>query len=182
RQLGTTTIYVTHDQSEAMTLADRIAIMRNGRLQQCDSPMNIYNSPASRFVAEFVGTPGMNFIEGRFDRTGNRFASDGFSIALDEDQTRGLQIRDDRLVLGIRPEYVRVSTAPGEGLLPARVHVTELMGNETLVFLMLAGQKVIARAPADYRAEINAEVWVGLERERMHFFDGESGEALTNLR
>src|SRR5262249_55997662 len=83
-ELGTTTIYVTHDQAEAMTLAHRVAIMRGGKLQQFDTPMNIYNQPANRFVAEFVGSPSMNFIEGDVDVAPRSFVSDGLSIALPE--------------------------------------------------------------------------------------------------
>jgi len=179
RELGTTTIYVTHDQAEAMTLADRLAILRGGRLQQFDTPMNIYNRPAHKFVAEFVGTPGMNFIEGHLDKTDRRFASNGFVLELVDEEMERLKKAQSGLVLGIRPEYVRVMEGPGEGRVPARIHVTELMGNETLVFLMLAGQKVVARAPADFRAEIDTEVWIELDRKRMHFFDRDSGELLS---
>src|SRR5919106_1458098 len=104
-QLGTTTIYVTHDQAEAMTLASRVAVMRKGRLQQFDTPMTIYNHPANRFVAEFVGSPSMNFIEA------------------------------EGVTKGIRPEHIQVLTTPEDGAIEARVYVTELMGNETFVFL-----------------------------------------------
>src|ERR687891_2998513 len=83
-QLGTTTIYVTHDQAEAMTLASRVAVMRKGRLQQFDTPMNIYNQPANRFVAEFVGSPSMNFVEGRIDSA--TFVSDSLRVQLSADQ------------------------------------------------------------------------------------------------
>src|SRR5436853_3089956 len=79
-ELGTTTVYVTHDQSEAMTLAHRVAVMRRGRLQQFDTPMNIYNRPANRFVAEFVGSPSMNFIEGRIDRGQRKFIGDALAL------------------------------------------------------------------------------------------------------
>src|ERR671918_1572158 len=104
-QLGTTTIYVTHDQAEAMTLASRVAVMKKGRLQQFDTPMTIYNHPANRFVAEFVGSPSMNFIEA------------------------------EGVTKGIRPEHIQVLTTPEDGAIEARVYVTELMGNETFVFL-----------------------------------------------
>ena len=140
-QLGTTTIYVTHDQAEAMTLASRVAVMKKGRLQQFDTPMNIYNQPANRFVAEFVGSPSMNFIEG----------SD--------------------LTIGIRPEHIHVLTEPQDGAIAATVYVTELMGNETFVFLSVGANRLIARAPADFRAEFESRVWIIIDTDKIHLFD-----------
>jgi multiple sugar transport system ATP-binding protein len=140
-QLGTTTIYVTHDQAEAMTLASRVAVMKKGRLQQFDTPMNIYNRPANRFVAEFVGSPSMNFIEG------------------------------SHVTIGIRPEHIQVLTQPQDDAIPATVYVTELMGNETFVFLSVGANRLIARAPADFRAELESKVWLKLNRDKLHFFD-----------
>jgi multiple sugar transport system ATP-binding protein len=148
-QLGTTTIYVTHDQAEAMTLASRVAVMRKGRLQQFDTPMNIYNSPANRFVAEFVGSPSMNFIE------------------------------EAGVTMGIRPEHIQVFSEPREGAIEASVYVTELMGNETFVFLSVGANRLIARAPADFRAEVESKVWLQLATDKVHYFDPKSGERLN---
>ena len=144
-QLGTTTIYVTHDQAEAMTLASRVAVMKKGRLQQFDTPLNIYNHPANRFVAEFVGSPSMNFIEG------------------------------EGVTKGIRPEHIQALTTPEDGAIEARVYVTELMGNETFVFLSVGNNRLIARAPADFRAELESLVWLQIESEKAHFFDPQTG-------
>jgi multiple sugar transport system ATP-binding protein len=176
-ELGTTTIYVTHDQAEAMTLAHRVAIMRGGLLQQFDTPMNIYNRPANRFVAEFVGSPGMNFIEGMVDASERRFISDGITLPLSESQLERLSGRE-RVTMGIRPEHIQVETAQRDGWVAATVYVTELMGNETFVFLQLGAEKVIARAAADFRAEIETPVWVRLDMNRADFFDASSGQAL----
>jgi len=151
-QLGTTTIYVTHDQAEAMTLASRVAVMRKGRLQQFDTPMNIYNLPANRFVAEFVGSPSMNFIE------------------------------EDGVTMGIRPEHIQVFSEPRDGAIEASVYVTELMGNETFVFLSVGANRLIARAPADFRAEVESKVWLQLATDKVHYFDPKSGERLTQRR
>jgi len=176
-ELGTTTVYVTHDQAEAMTLARRVAIMREGRLHQFDTPMNIYHRPQNRFVAEFIGTPGMNFIEGRVDISARRFSNNAVALELSESQMLRLNGRE-RVTLGIRPEHVHVATAEqGEGL-EATVHVTELMGNETLVFLRLGDEKIMARAAADFRAEIETPVRARLDMDKADFFDAESGEAL----
>ncbi|HYP25326.1 MAG TPA: ABC transporter ATP-binding protein [Blastocatellia bacterium] len=180
RELATTTVYVTHDQAEAMTLAHRVAVMRDGKLQQFDAPMNIYNRPANRFVAEFVGSPGMNFIEGRIDRAARAFESKDAAWVLPPEQLDGRLDRagGERVMMGIRPEHVAVSTTRREGWLPARVHVTELMGNETLVFLRLGGEKIIARAPAEFRADMETPAWVRLDLEKAAFFDAETGESL----
>jgi multiple sugar transport system ATP-binding protein len=176
-ELGTTTVYVTHDQAEAMTLAHRVAVMRGGRLQQFDTPMDIYRRPANRFVAEFVGTPGMNFIEGQVDSSTATFSSRGVAISLDEQQLQRLK-RRERATLGIRPEDVQVAAAERDGWLPVVVYVTELMGNETLCFLRLGEQQIIARAAADFRAEMGTPVWARLDMHKAEFFDAESGEAL----
>ena len=178
-ELGTTTVYVTHDQAEAMTLAHRVAVMRAGRLQQFDTPMNIYHRPANRFVAEFVGSPSMNFIEGRCHSGERMFTSGNLALPLLDSQIERMSNKE-RVTLGIRPEHVHVSTTSSEGLFPATVYVTELMGNETFVFLRLpGGEKIIARAAADFRAELETPVWVRFEMERAAFFDAESGEAIN---
>jgi multiple sugar transport system ATP-binding protein len=177
-ELGTTTVYVTHDQSEAMTLAARVAVMRRGQLQQLDTPMNIYNRPANRFVAEFVGSPGMNFIEGRIDARSRVYASGNLTLNLSEPQLELMKTRE-RVTFGIRPEHVHVSATPVEGWQPATVYVTELMGNETFVFVRLAsGEKIIARAAADFRAEQECPVWVRFEMERAAFFDAETEQSI----
>lgn len=162
-QLGTTTIYVTHDQAEAMTLASRVAVMKKGRLQQFDTPLNIYNQPANRFVAEFVGSPSMNFIEGRVDQ--GFFVSDSLRIPINHPNAA--------VTMGLRPEHIHVLTQPEDGAIPARVYVTELMGNETFVFLTVGPHRLIARAPAEFRAEVEATVWLRLEVEKAHFFEKE---------
>ncbi|MBV9959680.1 MAG: ABC transporter ATP-binding protein, partial [Acidobacteria bacterium] len=107
-ELGTTTVYVTHDQAEAMTLAHRVAVMRAGRLQQFATPLDIYQRPANRFVAEFVGSPGMNFIEGRLDESGRAFVSEDFTHTLSPAQLERLN-GHTQLTLGIRPEHVRLT-------------------------------------------------------------------------
>ncbi|HEU4434136.1 MAG TPA: ABC transporter ATP-binding protein [Pyrinomonadaceae bacterium] len=165
-QLGTTTIYVTHDQAEAMTLATRVAVMKRGRLQQFDTPLNIYNRPANRFVAEFVGSPSMNFIDGKID--GGVFVNDSVQIRVQRANT-------DQITIGIRPEHIRVLTEPQNGAIPATVYVTELMGNETFVFLSVGNNRLIARAPADFRADVESPVWLRIAGDKAHFFDPQTG-------
>ncbi|HTG86747.1 MAG TPA: ABC transporter ATP-binding protein [Pyrinomonadaceae bacterium] len=165
-QLGTTTIYVTHDQAEAMTLATRVAVMSRGRLQQFDTPLTIYNRPANRFVAEFVGSPSMNFIEGKIEN--NIFVNGSIRLPVTKPNR-------DQITIGIRPEHIRVFTEPQDGAIPANVYVTELMGNETFVFLSVGNNRLIARAPADFRAELESLVWLQIESEKAHFFDPQTG-------
>jgi multiple sugar transport system ATP-binding protein len=168
-QLGTTTIYVTHDQAEAMTLATRVAVMKRGRLQQFDTPLNIYNRPANRFVAEFVGSPSMNFIDGKIE--GGVFVNESIRIPV----TRA---NADRLTIGIRPEHIRVFTEPQTGTIAATVYVTELMGNETFVFLSVGNSKLIARAGADFRAEFESPVWLRIVADKAHYFDPQTGTSI----
>src|SRR6185369_2880028 len=139
--------------------------------------MNIYHRPANRFVAEFVGTPGMNFIEGRLDQSTGTFNSRGLALALADHQLQRLKGRE-RATLGIRPEDIKVATAARDGWLAAVVYVTELMGNETLCFLRLGDEKLIARAAADFRAEMETPVWARLDMGKAEFFDTETGDAL----
>jgi multiple sugar transport system ATP-binding protein len=176
-ELGTTTIYVTHDQAEAMTLAHRVAIMRGGVLQQFDTPLNLYNLPANRFVAEFIGSPGMNFIEGRIDQGERKFLADGMALDLTASDLERLKGRE-RAVLGVRPEHLSISINDQSGDSTAVVYVTEQMGSETLVFLSLGGEKIIARAPSDFIAPIETRVHVSFDRGKTAFFDYSSGEAL----
>jgi multiple sugar transport system ATP-binding protein len=168
-QLGTTTIYVTHDQAEAMTLASRVAVMKRGRLQQFDTPLNIYNQPANRFVAEFVGSPSMNFIDGKIEE--GIFEGDSIKIRVQRSDA-------NQITLGVRPEHLHVLTEPQDGAIPATVYVTELMGNETFVFLSVGNNRLIARAPAEFRAEVESRVWLRIVTEKAHFFDHQTGLSL----
>jgi multiple sugar transport system ATP-binding protein len=174
QKLGTTTVYVTHDQAEAMTLGHRVAVMRKGELQQFATPLDIYNRPANLFVAEFVGSPSMNFVEGELDPEARTFRAEALALALAVNSPArigGMR----RVMLGIRPEHIQISTGQSNGWQPATVYVSELMGSESFVFLQLAGQKIVARASGDFRAEIESTVWVQFDMTKAHFFDPESG-------
>ena len=176
QQLGTTTVYVTHDQAEAMTLGHRVAVMNKGKLQQFAAPLEIYHQPANRFVAEFVGSPAMNFIDGRIDTATLCFTANGLRLPLDTD-TSGIAAAQG-ITLGLRPENIAVSNAQQTGFIPATVYVTELMGSETFVICELSNQRIIARAPGDFRSESGSSVWTKFDMTKAHFFDQATGDRL----
>jgi len=178
QQLGTTTIYVTHDQAEAMTLAHRVAVMRKGKLQQFDTPLHIYNEPANKFVAEFVGSPSMNFIQGTVDFERGAFIRDEMVVKLSEAQTQQLRSHGKDVLLGIRPEHISISDGSNPNPIVVTVYVTELMGNETLVFVSAGNQRLIARAPADFRAAEESTLSLNFAIEKAHFFDPHTEERL----
>ncbi len=176
RELATTTIYVTHDQAEAMTLADRLAIMDRGVLQQVGRPKEVYAKPASVFVAGFLGSPPMNLPVVRVTSVSG---APGLEIAGTTIPASGsLRSRlgtlppDQReVILGVRPEEVALSRETGPGRVPGEVFVVEDLGNERLVTLDLGGQFVVARMPSDYPAEMGNHLWFGFDPERAHLFD-----------
>ncbi|PYV11345.1 MAG: ABC transporter ATP-binding protein [Acidobacteria bacterium] len=171
RELGITTVYVTHDQAEAMTLAHRVAVMRGGRLEAVGTPTELYRRPANRFIAGFLGSPPMNFVPGEI-RDG-RFAFEGGAIALPSGQT----VAAGPVVAGFRPEAARLA-APDDGAFRGTVYVTEEMGAESFVFLECAGQLVTVRAEADFQAEIGDVLGVTVPSSALHFFDAASGRAV----
>jgi len=173
-ELGTTTLYVTHDQAEAMTLAHRVAVMENGKLQQFDTPLNIYERPANKFVAGFLGSPSMNFLDGALVRSERRFVSGDITLAF-RSHLVSLPDGPARVVLGVRPEDVKLSVTQLEGGLPATVYVTEALGNETYVFLNLGKERIVARAGPAMRLDIESKVWISFDETKLHFFDPASG-------
>ena len=146
--------------------------MRKGKLQQFDSPMNIYERPANCFVAEFVGSPSMNLVEGQVDFANGRFNARNVSIALNESQLQLLKNHNSKeIILGIRPEHIAVNHESQRDAIGATVYVTELMGNETFVFVNMGDNKLIARAPANFRADMDTQVMLHFAIEKLHFFD-----------
>ncbi len=187
RQLGTTTIYVTHDQTEAMTMGDRIAILNHGQIQQVAPPLELYNYPANRFVAEFIGSPPMNFIPVEFHSP--RLITNGdFRLTLPEYWEKALQKYDGQtLILGIRPEHLNLSV-PATKNLPTKVELVENLGNDSYVSTKLeipgffganfASHNLQVRVPPDRFVAIGEEVWLSLTPEKIHFFDPETELAI----
>jgi multiple sugar transport system ATP-binding protein len=165
-KLGTTTIYVTHDQIEAMTLADRVAILEKGVLQQLAPPAEIYNDPANLFVAQFIGSPPMNIITGSLE--GSTFNTHGVKV------TTPVSGRVANAVLGIRPEDCAV-TAPGSGNLQAEVYANELIGDHTLVTAKIGNDTVTIKSAKDFKARSGEKIGVSLTRDALFVFDKETG-------
>ncbi len=183
RELGATMVYVTHDQSEALTLGDRIAILRDGVLQQVASPMELYARPANRFVAAFIGSPAMNFFEGELRRENGAegdgrfaFSGNGLTVGVRCDSSAV-----DRVVIGVRPHHLEV-VGDGEGTLRAEVAVVEPMGNEQIVYATLpGGKRVVALAPPEPPVSPGSIVAIRVRNDALHVFDAATG-ARVNCR
>jgi len=166
-ELGMTFVFVTHDQEEAMTLGTRIAVLNQGRLVQFATPKEIYHHPATRFIAEFIGRPAMNTLEGRVER--ERFLCNGLSLPAPGQS-------DGPSVLGIRPEHIVLAPGAGAGTFAFRLDVLELIEPDVLLFVTHDGLSLTVRDKAD-AADLTRGTELHLEfpPERLHFFDPESG-------
>ncbi|MBA4096265.1 MAG: glycerol-3-phosphate ABC transporter ATP-binding protein [Rhodospirillum sp.] len=176
QSLGATSIYVTHDQIEAMTLADRIVAMNSGVVQQVGSPLDLYDRPANLFVAGFIGSPAMNMFDGTYRGAGPAIEVDGgHRIPLQ----RALQVADGtRLTVGIRPEHIPVGAA-GEGGIPAKVELVEPTGLGTILHVRPFGATVKAFTLSRDATAVGDTVAIRLPVERLHLFDGQSGQRVS---
>ena len=175
-RLGTTMIYVTHDQVEAMTLADRIVVMRAGRVEQVGAPLELYERPANRFVAGFIGSPRMNFIDARMT-AGSAQLADGSTIALPQAQPSHGQ-----LVIGIRPEHLAPATRGTPGTLPGRVSFVEQLGSDTFAFVTTGArpEPILLRLPGGHRVSSGEPLALSLDPGRIHLFSADDdGKAIT---
>ena len=167
-QLETTTVYVTHDQIEAMTLADRVVVMDRGAIQQVGAPTEIYDHPANTFVASFIGSPAMNLVSGRLD--GGTFRAEGIEVP-------GLPAaRDAPVTLGFRAEDA--SVAPEGGEMRAPIYSAELLGDASLISWRLGGELVSVKAPKTLRPEIGEMAGARVPAAACHLFDAETGVRL----
>ncbi len=183
RRLGATMIYVTHDQVEAMTMGDRIVVMKDGEVQQIDSPLNLYNHPVNRFVAGFIGSPSMNFIPGRIVNDGQTlFRAEGnvFSYPVAESFS-GVEV-DQEVILGIRPENLEVVGAdvrPGVVGVDMLLDVVEPMGNEIVLYARSLEHSVVARVEPQSIPEPGQTIRLGIDTSKVQFFDSETELAVA---
>jgi multiple sugar transport system ATP-binding protein len=180
QRLGVTTIYVTHDQVEAMTLGHRIVMMDDGTVQQVGSPLEVYNHPVNRFVAGFLGTPPMNFIEGRIDK-GGTFAAGGFSLPIPESYASLHETRLQKAgVYGIRPEHVKVEReGVWSGGIKGETVVVEPLGNREIVIVNVGGEELTAEVEPSVRMRPGIRVEVMIDSVRGHLFDSEGRNLLS---
>ena len=176
RRLGTTMIYVTHDQIEAMTLGDRIVILDHGRIQQIDTPMNLYTRPRNLFVAGFIGSPGMNFIGGRLVREpASEFVSHDGAIRVALGRRSPSSERE--AILGVRPEDLGVDPAGNDSLL----ELVEPVGNEAFVYARAGENQLVARVAPSAVPEPDSQIGLRYDVDRLHFFDPADGARLESL-
>jgi len=178
-QLGVATVYVTHDQTEAMTMGDRIAVLNGGALQQLGTPLECYHQPANQFVAGFIGSPSMNFIELEYNpQTGvGRRGEITYEVSAEQSSQLGER---GRVTLGIRPEDIELATEAGPATVVASVDVVEPMGRENLLHVSIAGDEAVASVSGEYDISIGQEIRLRFPRDRIHMFDSDTGETIFN--
>jgi multiple sugar transport system ATP-binding protein len=184
-RLQTTMIYVTHDQTEAMTLGDRIVVMRDGVIQQIADPMTLYEKPVNKFVAGFIGTPPMNFINGMVvKRDGKFYFNEGkFRVKIIDSMAKAVSPHlDKEVVFGIRPEDIYdklfFSEAPSENTIKATCEVTEPMGSESYLHLHAGKSSIIAKVGGYDKPAVNQDMDIVFDMAKVHFFDKDSGSTI----
>ena len=176
QQLKTTMVFVTHDQIEAMTMADRIVVMQNGTVQQYDTPETVYERPANQFVAGFIGSPAMNFVPVEWQGDRAVLSQGGATVPLDAEGGSRLRQAGNG-VLGIRPEHFAVATDPADGI-AISVKLVEPLGSDTLIHFDLAGASAIARIDPSLRPKVGDRLSLRPQPGKTHLFDGSNGQVL----
>jgi multiple sugar transport system ATP-binding protein len=185
-KVRTTTVYVTHDQVEAMTLADRVVVMNHGRIEQIGTPNDLYHNPATRFVAGFIGSPAMNFVPCRLEDVAGKLhlrLTDRITFPLPPNRAARYQTvrRDEGLLLGLRPEHIseaKIHPAPGVEPFDAILDVTEPMGMETLIYFTLEGAQICGRVNPNAGARDGAPLRLAVDLNNMHLLNEATGVVL----
>jgi len=183
QRLGTTAVYVTHDQVEAMTLGDRVVVMRDGVVQQVGEPLELYNSPANRFVAGFIGSPAMNFATVTMMDGDGRLTAKNAGLELEVPQIHAERLRSHagrQVTLGIRPENLHVAseTDPAGFTFPSKVEVVEQLGSEILLDVRVGADTMVAAVDPAIRARVQDQIRLAINPARLHFFDADTEMAI----
>jgi multiple sugar transport system ATP-binding protein len=182
-RLETTAIYVTHDQVEAMTLGDRVVVMKDGRVQQIGAPLELYGRPTNRFVAGFIGSPAMNFVEVAIGQAGSGLVAEAPGLRLRVPQAFAGRVRaGQKITLGVRPEALKLANGTDEGsddqAFRTEVDVVEPLGNEILLNFRAGGVPMVARVDPGVRVKAHDSIRLALDPERLHFFDAKTEDAI----
>ena len=179
QELGVTTIYVTHDQAEAMTLGDQLIVMNRGQIQQIGKPEDVYRHPCNEFVAGFIGSPSMNFLRCGYDAAKGALVSESFAYPVSAQAGASLKVGDPKsLVLGVRPEDLVISLAPSPNAIRATVYVTEQLGREILVNASVRQEIIRGFAAPDTQLKTDQAVWLSFPEAALHVFDQKTEENL----
>lgn len=180
-RLHATMIYVTHDQTEAMTMGDRIVVLKDGKIQQIAGPLQLYNEPSNIFVAGFIGSPAMNFVEGRIDgKEKVKFVNENLTFDLDSRSAGPLKpYYGKEIVWGVRPEHLMPVKEGVKGGFTARISVVEPMGNEIFLYLDLKGVELIARVDSRPGFKVGEDLMLKASVDKSHFFDSSTGKRIA---
>ncbi len=185
RKLNATMVYVTHDQTEAMTMGDTIVIMKDGLVQQIDTPLNLYNDPTNKFVAGFIGSPSINFIEGNISSgNGLKFISTKGELSIQLLPSQEETVKDyvnKSIIIGIRPEDIHLINETSEANLSnfmTQVEIVEPMGNEIMLYFNIENKQMVSRVSANISVKAGEEVNLVIDISKLHFFNPENGLAL----
>ena len=182
-RLQTTMIYVTHDQTEAMTMGDRIAVIQNGEIQQIDEPITLYNNPQNIFVASFIGSPAMNLLAGEIQRKEKHilFVSGSIKFILDGKFEKLMKpYINKKIIWGIRPEDLIPTSNDSTGTFAAVVSVVEPMGNEIFLYLYIGENEIVARVKSTYSFKVNEKIFLQPTLEKSHFFETGTGKRIVS--
>ena len=184
QEIGTTTVYVTHDQAEAMTMGSKIVVMNGGKIQQAAAPLEVYNRPANQFVAGFIGSPAMNFLRLVYNGSTISDQSCGLSIVVPEERRRALSSHEGSMVtLGVRPEHFRIlpkGAAPAADSIAFEVDVVQHLGHEVLLDLRAGDHRCIARLPPSDDSKAGERRLFSIDMDNVHYFNCDSGTNLFN--
>lgn len=181
KKLGTTFVYVTHDQTEAMTMGDKIVVMEKGIIRQADAPRTIYSRPKNVFTAGFIGSPQMNMLNGKLDKNGENFELDLGEERVTLENVGDIEnITGKEVIAGIRPEAMRVADERSnpQSIINAKVELVEALGSESYLYISYNGRQMTARVSSDTELELGSTVKIELNARKIYLFDAATGEAL----